>query len=88
MRVAKWGNSLAVRIPRPVIEALGLQEGDEVRLSAAARGTVAVSRDLRRDDAMARIKKASWSLPPDYRFDRGDANARDVIGSDRSRDGG
>ena len=78
MRVAKWGNSLAVRIPRPVIDALGLREGDEVRLSAAARGTVVVSKDGRRDDAIARIRTASWSLPPDYRFDRGDANARDV----------
>ena len=30
MRVAKWGNSLAVRLPASVVEALGLQEGDEI----------------------------------------------------------
>ena len=88
MRVARWGNSLAVRIPRPVIDALGLREGDEVRLAAAPRGAVTVSRDRRRDDALSRIRTASWPLPPDYRFDRGEANARDAIGSDRARDGG
>jgi antitoxin MazE len=29
MQVAKWGNSLAIRLPAIVVEALGLQEGDE-----------------------------------------------------------
>jgi antitoxin component of MazEF toxin-antitoxin module len=28
MQVAKWGNSLAVRLPAVVIEALRLKEGD------------------------------------------------------------
>lgn len=88
MKVARWGNSLAVRIPRPLIDALGLREGDEVSLSAAARGRVAISKDRGREDAIARIRTASWPLPADYRFDRADANGRDVIGSDRPRDGG
>ncbi|HZV21679.1 MAG TPA: AbrB/MazE/SpoVT family DNA-binding domain-containing protein, partial [Hyphomicrobiales bacterium] len=37
MRVAKWGNSLAVRLPASVVEALGLQEGDEVEIVIAGR---------------------------------------------------
>jgi antitoxin MazE len=32
-RIARWGNSLALRIPRPVAEGLGLDEGGTVELS-------------------------------------------------------
>jgi hypothetical protein len=32
MQVAKWGNSLAVRLPAIVVEALGLKEGDEIEI--------------------------------------------------------
>lgn len=32
-RIAKWGNSLAVRVPRPFAEEIGLEEGREVDLS-------------------------------------------------------
>ena len=32
-RIAKWGNSLAVRVPQPFAEEVGLEEGREVDLS-------------------------------------------------------
>ena len=32
MQVAKWGNSLAIRIPASVAEALDLKPGDEVQV--------------------------------------------------------
>lgn len=32
-RVQKWGNSLALRIPKPFAEEAGMAEGGEVRLS-------------------------------------------------------
>ena len=41
MKVAKWGNSLAVRLPRAHIEALGLREGDEVEIPPEAIRKVA-----------------------------------------------
>lgn len=31
-RISKWGNSLAVRLPKPYLEELGLAEGAEVDL--------------------------------------------------------
>ena len=37
MRIAKWGNSLAVRLPASVVETLGLQEGDEIEITVAGR---------------------------------------------------
>ena len=35
MQVAKWGNSLAVRIPAAVVEVLELKEGDEIEIHVA-----------------------------------------------------
>jgi antitoxin MazE len=32
MHIARWGNSLAVRIPAKTVKALALKEGDEVEL--------------------------------------------------------
>ncbi len=35
MRIAKWGNSLAVRLPKSVVDNLGLKPGDELELVSA-----------------------------------------------------
>lgn len=34
-RVTKWGNSLALRLPKPLAEDLGLHEGSDVELILA-----------------------------------------------------
>jgi antitoxin MazE len=70
MKVARWGNSLAVRLPRPVVDALDLKEGDEVEISAVGARRLEVARDRRREEAIARIRAARWPLPPGYKFDR------------------
>jgi antitoxin MazE len=33
MRVSKWGNSLAIRLPAAVVELLELKEGDEIEIT-------------------------------------------------------
>ncbi|MDO9488497.1 MAG: AbrB/MazE/SpoVT family DNA-binding domain-containing protein [Sphingomonadaceae bacterium] len=77
MQVAKWGNSLAVRIPADVARSLGLKEGDEIDLCALDAGQVAIITDRqRREAAVHRMRELAWSLPPDYKFDREEANAR------------
>ena len=76
MRVAKWGNSLAIRIPAEVAAALELKEGDEIEVRVAGSRSSAVDRDRRRERAMERIRAARWKLPPDWKFDRDEANAR------------
>jgi len=86
MKVARWGNSLAVRLPRPVVEALGLKEGDDVEIVARDARSLEVARD-RRDEAMARMNALSVPLPPDYRFDREEANARGGFRIDRDEPG-
>ncbi len=39
-QLRKWGNSMAVRIPRPVAEAAKLRAGDHLDLKVAGPGTV------------------------------------------------
>jgi antitoxin MazE len=72
MKVAKWGNSLAVRLPAAVVEAMGLREGDEVQIKAAD-GELTLQRAPGTDELWARLRE---KLPADFRFDRDEANAR------------
>jgi len=76
MQVGKWGNSLAVRLPAAVVEALGLQEGDEVQVEVADPRTFRLGRDTTRDDALDALRALGWQLPPSFRFSRDEANER------------
>ncbi|WFS01424.1 AbrB/MazE/SpoVT family DNA-binding domain-containing protein [Rhizobium tumorigenes] len=76
MQVAKWGNSLAIRIPSSVVDALDLKEGDDISVSISNDRAVEIERDDRRLKALERIKSFGVKLPVDWKFDRNDANAR------------
>ncbi|MGZ8284139.1 MAG: AbrB/MazE/SpoVT family DNA-binding domain-containing protein [Allosphingosinicella sp.] len=76
MKVAKWGNSLAVRIPKDVAEVLGLAEGDDIELEAGRVGVLRVNRHMTKEEALENLKRFRGLLPADYKFDREEANAR------------
>lgn len=76
MRVAKWGNSLAVRLPAAVVEALALKEGDEIDIHIAEKRAFAVSRRPGRAALLKRLRAFRGRLPADFTFDREEANAR------------
>jgi antitoxin MazE len=76
MRVAKWGNSLAVRLPTAVVEALELKEGDEIELHVADARELAIARKPGRDELLRRLRAFRGRLPADFKFDRDEANAR------------
>jgi antitoxin MazE len=76
MQVAKWGNSLAIRLPASVVEALELKAGDEVEVYVAGERAFDIARNRSRERALARIRSFRKELPPDWRFDREEANAR------------
>jgi antitoxin MazE len=76
MQVAKWGNSLAVRLPAAVVEALNLKEGDQIEIDVASARRFEVARDRSSVQAMKRIRQLRRPLPPGFRFDRLDANER------------
>jgi antitoxin MazE len=76
MHVAKWGNSLAVRLPAAVVEALELREGDDIEIHIAGAREFAVARKPGREDLLKRLRAFRGRLPADFTFDRVEANAR------------
>jgi antitoxin MazE len=76
VQVAKWGNSLAVRLPAAVVEALQLKEGEHIEIQVAGRRTLEVARKPAPRDLLARLRKFRGRLPADFRFDRLEANTR------------
>ena len=76
MRVAKWGNSLAVRLPDAVVKALALKSGDEIEIVVKGGRSFEVGRDRSRERAIARLRALKKPLPNGFRFDRDEANAR------------
>jgi antitoxin MazE len=76
MQVAKWGNSLAIRLPTAVVSALELKEGDQIEIRIVGDREFEVKRDQRREEALARLRELRRPLPAGFVFDRSDANAR------------
>jgi antitoxin MazE len=76
MQVAKWGNSLAIRLPAAVVEVLNLKEGDEIEIHVAGARAFGVSRKPGRQEWLARLRAFRGRLPVDFKFDREEANAR------------
>ncbi len=76
MQVAKWGNSLAVRLPAAVVEALRLKEGDEIEIHIAAAREFGVARKPSRKDFLNQLRAYRGRLPRDFKFDREQANIR------------
>ena len=79
MQIGRWGNSLAVRLPRLLVERFKLKEGDEIDsdlVEAALIKVHAEAAERRRDEALERLAERRRPLPPGYKFDRLEANAR------------
>jgi antitoxin MazE len=76
MQVSKWGNSLAVRLPAAVVDALELKEGDEIEIHVADARNFGVTRKPGRDELLKRLRTFRGRLPIDFKFDRDEANAR------------
>ena len=76
MQVAKWGNSLAVRLPASVVEALQLKEGDNVEIHIADARSFEVAKAPSARELLARLRKYRGRLPASFKFDRLEANER------------
>lgn len=76
MQIAKWGNSLAVRLPAKLVEQLGLKEGDDIELRPVAAGALEVSKPPTTEELFERVRKMRKKLPADFKFDRDEANSR------------
>jgi len=76
MRLAQWGNSLAVRIPQDVIATLALQAGDDIELYVHGEREFAVKKKPAPAELLHNVRALRGRLPADFKFDRLDANAR------------
>jgi antitoxin MazE len=76
MQIAKWGNSLAIRLPASVVEALKLREGDEVEIKVASKGEFRIAQGSVRDRAVEGLRQLGWHLPANFKFNRDEANER------------
>ncbi|MQT50126.1 AbrB/MazE/SpoVT family DNA-binding domain-containing protein [Pseudomonas helleri] len=76
MQVAKWGNSLAVRLPASLVEALELREGDDIEIVMDDLRTFAVRKKPGADELLARLRNFRGKLPADFKFSRDEANER------------
>ena len=76
MQVSKWGNSLAVRLPKKLVDEMNLSAGDEIHLVNAPDHVIVIEKLNQRKAVLARLTQMNLSLPDDYRFDRDEANER------------
>ncbi len=72
MKVAKWGNSLAIRIPAEVAAELGFSEGDEIKV-APKDGKLVAEKELTVEEMRERVRKLRGMIPAGYKFKRSDA---------------
>jgi antitoxin MazE len=76
VQVSKWGNSLAIRLPAAVVEALELKAGDEINIRVASASDFVIEREMRREEAIEKLRASGTRLPAGFKFDRQEANAR------------
>jgi antitoxin MazE len=76
MQVSKWGNSLAVRFPAVLVQALDLKEGEEIDLHLVGSRSFEVIKKPAVTELLARLHQYRGRLPADFHFDRLEANER------------
>ncbi len=70
MKLAKWGNSVAIRIPANVVAKLGFSPDQEVEIKVTGEHSFEVTRDRRREAAIEKMRKLRFAVPADYVFNR------------------
>ncbi len=76
MRIFKFGDGLGVCIPQAIVDELGLKEGDDIAVRVGTDRNFELTTADARSKAFERIKAFKLQLPPDWVFDRDDANSR------------
>jgi antitoxin MazE len=76
MQISRWGNSLAVRLPAAVVEALGLKEGDKIEIQVAGNRVFEIAKAPSARELLARLRKFRGRLPANFKFDRLETNER------------
>ena len=70
MKVSKWGNSLALRLPRAVVEALELKDGDSVDVHIVGKRSLEIEKKKSRKELIESLRELRGSIPADFKFNR------------------
>jgi antitoxin MazE len=76
MKFAKWGNSIAVRIPAEVVVKLGISSDEEAQIKVTGENSFEVTRDRSRQQAIEKLHELRFVLPDDYVFNREELHER------------
>ena len=76
MQVSKWGNSLAVRLPKKLVEQMGLTEGDVIDVVQTSERGVAIVKADDRAEFIEKMNSLSKPMPEGFRWSRDEANER------------
>ena len=68
--VSKWGNSTAIRLPKAVVEELGLKQGEVVEMTVQ-NGKAVISRGITKfnvptlEEMVAEMERLGWENEPE-----------------------
>lgn len=70
MKLAKWGNSYAIRVTAELMQQLKWSPNEELRPVVDGEGELRLVKDRRREEALEKLRKHRIKLPEKYVFDR------------------
>jgi antitoxin MazE len=76
LKFAKWGNSVAIRVPAEVVAKLRISPNEEAQIKVTGEFSFEVTRDRRRQEAIDNLRKMRFVLPDDYVFNREELHER------------
>jgi antitoxin MazE len=76
VQIAKWGNSLAIRLPNALVKKMNLAEGDEVRLTPSGERNLTLARKPTKDEIIEALRAFEGRAPVGFKFNREEANER------------
>jgi antitoxin MazE len=76
MRLAKWGNSFAFRVPAELMRKMNLTPDEDFQFRQTGEDSFEIIRDRRRQEALEKMRSLRFVLPDDYVFNREELHER------------
>jgi antitoxin MazE len=76
MKLAKWGNSFAFRVPAELMKRMNLTPDEDFLFRQTGEDSFEIIRDRRRQEALEKMRKLRFVLPDDYVFNREELHER------------
>jgi antitoxin MazE len=76
MKLAKWGNSLGVRIPAAIVQSENLKEGDLIEVRFRSGRVLEIAQDRSKEEALEEVRRMRRPLPSGFKFNREELHER------------